>query len=225
MRVKLTIAAIVLTLITTGLLASTANAAQSSTPIPMTCTSSLGPPITGQFTVSMTAPDTLAPGETSTVHFDIPLAEFFGIPAPFSGTIDAQFGFSASNATPASFMLAIPSTHFDAGSLMPPASFDQQLTAAGPSGSTISMQFLSFAYMIVPDVGGSLSVACQPDATAILGSIPIEQPTPTQPQSKDDCKNGGWQNFSDSSGEPFRNQGQCVRTTVGARASQAEDEG
>lgn len=30
------------------------------------------------------------------------------------------------------------------------------------------------------------------------------------PASKDDCKNGGWQNFATSSGTPFKNQGQCV---------------
>jgi hypothetical protein len=32
----------------------------------------------------------------------------------------------------------------------------------------------------------------------------------TTPLSKDDCKNGGWQNLTDGSGQPFPNQGQCV---------------
>jgi hypothetical protein len=32
-------------------------------------------------------------------------------------------------------------------------------------------------------------------------------PTPT---SKDQCKNGGWQNYADQNGHPFKNQGDCV---------------
>src|SRR6185295_7759537 len=28
--------------------------------------------------------------------------------------------------------------------------------------------------------------------------------------TKDDCKNGGWQTHTTATGEPFRNQGQCV---------------
>ena len=34
-----------------------------------------------------------------------------------------------------------------------------------------------------------------------------------QPVTKDDCKNGGWQNRTNASGEPFKNQGQCVSFT------------
>ena len=30
------------------------------------------------------------------------------------------------------------------------------------------------------------------------------------PQSKDDCKNGGWQTLRDGNGKPFKNQGDCV---------------
>ncbi len=30
------------------------------------------------------------------------------------------------------------------------------------------------------------------------------------PQSKDDCKNGGWLSRTDATGQPFKNQGQCV---------------
>jgi hypothetical protein len=215
MRVKLTIATIALVVITTGLLApSTAGAAQTSTQVAMTCTTDFGPPITGQFTVSMSAPDSVAPGATSTVQFDIAVGEFFGIPAPFDGTIDSQFGFSASNATPAGFTLAPPSTHFNAGDFMSTVSLDQQLTATGPSGSVISVQFLSFAYTIVPDLGGSLSVSCEPDAATVVGAIPIA--LLTSPPSKADCKQGGWQDLTDASGVSFSNQGQCVRTTVGA---------
>ena len=33
------------------------------------------------------------------------------------------------------------------------------------------------------------------------------------PLTKDDCKNGGWQTHTTATGEPFRNQGQCVSST------------
>jgi Putative pectate lyase-like adhesive domain len=39
-----------------------------------------------------------------------------------------------------------------------------------------------------------------------IGAVEVEQ----VPQSKEDCKNGGWQNFVDSQGHAFRNQGDCV---------------
>ena len=32
----------------------------------------------------------------------------------------------------------------------------------------------------------------------------------TVPTSKDQCKNGGWQNYVDNNGTPFKNQGDCV---------------
>jgi hypothetical protein len=38
---------------------------------------------------------------------------------------------------------------------------------------------------------------------AIVGS-------PTTPMTKDDCKNGGFMNFTDNNGNTFQNQGQCV---------------
>lgn len=35
-------------------------------------------------------------------------------------------------------------------------------------------------------------------------------PTSNPPTSKDACKKGGWQTFTDGEGNPFKNQGQCV---------------
>lgn len=37
----------------------------------------------------------------------------------------------------------------------------------------------------------------------------------SQPTDKDDCKKGGWEDGSDADGEPFRNQGQCIKFTKG----------
>ena len=193
-----------------------AGAVQTSTAIAMQCTTSLGGSLTGHFTISVSAPDQVTPGTTSTADFEIAVGEFFSIPAPFSGTIESQFGFSASNATPTAFTLTVPATHFNTGDFVPTVSIDQQLTATGPPGTAISVQFLSFGYTIVPDAGGTFSVACQPNAATVVATIPITVPNP---QSKADCKKGGWQHLVDAGGNPFSNQGQCVRTTVGAPKS------
>jgi hypothetical protein len=33
--------------------------------------------------------------------------------------------------------------------------------------------------------------------------------------SKDQCRNGGWRNFTDAAGQPFRNQGECIAFALG----------
>ena len=45
---------------------------------------------------------------------------------------------------------------------------------------------------------------------AAVDDVGVESIVAT-PQSKADCKNDGWHNFSDDQSQPFRNQGQCVR--------------
>jgi hypothetical protein len=214
MRIKLTTATLALAVVTTGLLApSKADAGQTSTPVVMNCASVSGT-VTGQFTITMSAPDQVATATTFTDQFDVAVGEFFSIPAPYSGTISMQFGFSASNATPASFTLTTPTTHFNEGDFLPAVSLDQQLTATGGPGTAISVQFLSFGYTIVPDAGEAFSEPCQANPAAVVGTIPITLPGR---QPKDECKNGGWQHLADAAGIPFSNQGHCIRTSVGAR--------
>jgi hypothetical protein len=40
---------------------------------------------------------------------------------------------------------------------------------------------------------------------------------PPTPQSKAECKNGGWRNLANQQGQPFRNQGLCVSFVVAHR--------
>jgi hypothetical protein len=45
---------------------------------------------------------------------------------------------------------------------------------------------------------------------------------PTTPTSKDQCKNGGWKNYTDANGTSFKNQGDCVSyVATGGRNSAA----
>ena len=53
-----------------------------------------------------------------------------------------------------------------------------------------------------------------PNITAQFDNTMINDVTYTyeapQPQTKDDCKNGGWQSMQDANGNSFKNQGDCV---------------
>jgi len=66
------------------------------------------------------------------------------------------------------------------------------------SGQTVTDIFL------VSDNGPSGTQTVQIDNTNVNGTLYTYEPT-----SKDDCKDGGWQNFTLLPG-PFKNQGQCV---------------
>ena len=51
-----------------------------------------------------------------------------------------------------------------------------------------------------------------PTSACWAGFVPAAQFTAANPPlTKDDCKNGGWQSLTNASGEPFRNQGQCIQ--------------
>jgi len=53
-----------------------------------------------------------------------------------------------------------------------------------------------------------------PTVACWAGYIPAAQFTATNPpETKNDCKNGGWQTRTTATGEPFKNQGQCVSST------------
>jgi hypothetical protein len=41
----------------------------------------------------------------------------------------------------------------------------------------------------------------------VSGTVAVSPPVPT---SADDCRNGGWRNLGDETGEPFKNQGDCI---------------
>lgn len=55
-------------------------------------------------------------------------------------------------------------------------------------------------------VGGNQTVLF--DNTDIDGTVYTFEPN--VPTSKDQCKQGGWQNLENANGQPFKNQGQCV---------------
>lgn len=53
---------------------------------------------------------------------------------------------------------------------------------------------------------------------------PEEPPTPVNvPPSKDQCKKGGWENYTDNLGTPFKNQGDCVSYVATGGKNKAGD--
>ena len=55
------------------------------------------------------------------------------------------------------------------------------------------------------------------DHDPVLVGLALADAAPTQPESKDECKRGGWREFTDPE---FRNQGQCVAWVVTQRVRQ-----
>ena len=72
--------------------------------------------------------------------------------------------------------------------------------------------------LIISNVGMSTPDGQPIDSTGTDGEIivtggpsptPTATPAPAAPTSKDQCKNGGWQNFTFP--HPFKNQGDCIQ--------------
>jgi hypothetical protein len=69
---------------------------------------------------------------------------------------------------------------------------------------------------------GTLDCVAAPDACVVIGLevvgappapevIRAIEPVTFRPESRSDCKQGRWRNFTDDRGRLFRNQGQCLR--------------
>jgi len=67
-------------------------------------------------------------------------------------------------------------------------------TSAPTAGQTTAFPFAVHGFEL--DVAASLN--------------PAAPPPPPTPATKDDCMNGGWQNFTDNQGTAFKNEGDCV---------------
>jgi hypothetical protein len=80
------------------------------------------------------------------------------------------------------------------------------VTAGGTPASTLYDLYIIF------DEGNDLTGNGTPGLVHI-DNISVNNQvvgSPTSPTSKDDCKNGGWQNMLDANGKSFKNQGDCV---------------
>ena len=123
----------------------------------------------------------------------------------YSGAIFAYIG-------PApSYTGCVPNMWTPTGNLLSPASLvDTSQLPGGSFYDTWAAAQARYSGAAVTDIflvsdngpGGTQTVLI--DNTDVNGTV-----YDYEPSSKDDCKNGGWQNFAYPPG-PFKNQGQCV---------------
>jgi len=98
--------------------------------------------------------------------------------------------------------LATPGSFIDTSQL-PGGTFYDTFAAADIKYGTMSVtgiQLVADAGYAFPPTGQDVQI----DNTQINQTVYTYEPN-----SKEDCKNGGWQNFTSAPG-PFKNQGQCV---------------
>jgi hypothetical protein len=62
---------------------------------------------------------------------------------------------------------------------------------------------------------GSFGSAALTVHGTVSGALQLPSATPS---TKADCTNGGWRSLGDDQGQPFRNQGQCVRSVAATTA-------
>ena len=101
------------------------------------------------------------------------------------------------------------SATFDGQGTLAPVPFTVQEVITTQGGGTYDCTLEGNACSIV--VAGFFVGPADPDFFAVKAPISFG---PLTPQSKADCKNGGWRNLANDLGQPFGNQGQCVRHVV-----------
>ena len=72
------------------------------------------------------------------------------------------------------------------------------------------------ASIATPLLLASLLAGCAVSVTTRPSTLEIRTAA-VVPQSKDDCKDGGWRALVREDGEPFRNQGDCVSYVASGR--------
>jgi parallel beta-helix repeat protein len=79
----------------------------------------------------------------------------------------------------------------------------------GPFNSTVNPYGTGDAVSAPSSGNGMVSFVSWLNAATPSGSCVGTPPTP--PQTTDDCKNGGWRQRTTTTGQPFKNQGNCIR--------------
>jgi len=113
---------------------------------------------------------------------------------------------------PPNYQGCAPNVWTNTGNLLTPSSFVDATQLGGAFYEPWAAAQAQFSGQQVIDIfivsdngpGPSFSQTVLIDNTNVNGTLYTYEPT-----SKDDCKDGGWQNFTFSPG-PFKNQGQCV---------------
>jgi hypothetical protein len=89
-------------------------------------------------------------------------------------------------------------------------------TAGGTPSSTLNDIYIIFDEGTDTPVGGTVGTPglVHIDNISVNNSV---EGSPTVPTNKNQCRNGGFANFTDNNGNPFKNQGQCIAFVNGKR--------
>ena len=108
-------------------------------------------------------------------------------------------------------------THCDLGQFVNPT--------LGPGGTVAPTPFI--VKELLPTSAGTIDCTANPcviligglggGADGFVSAIAPIRFGPATPATKAACKNGGWRSLADDQGQPFRNQGRCVRSVVARR--------
>jgi hypothetical protein len=88
--------------------------------------------------------------------------------------------------------------------------------ATAGSGTTLQDLYIIFDEGSDTPAGGTIGTP----GTVHIDNISVNHAvvgSPTTPPNKDACKNGGFANYTDSNGQTFQNQGQCIAFVNGQR--------
>jgi hypothetical protein len=148
------------------------------------------------------------------LNFDVKSDEWCGAGAPrFNLQLD-QAGNQNAFLGCASGVTQTPTANGYTHVMFDSAVIQAAVTAAGgTANSTLQDLYIIF------DEGNDLTGNGTPGITHI-DNISVNNDTigsPTTPDNKNACKNGGFANFTDQNGNTFRNQGQCVAFVNGSR--------
>jgi hypothetical protein len=102
-------------------------------------------------------------------------------------------------------------------------------TLSGTTTGTVNLSsfpfLVEFTLALTTGTGAFAGASADLDGTTMSlgpGSVDtftitgvLTTPTPTE---KADCKRGGWRTLANDQGQPFRNQGQCVKSVVAHRS-------
>jgi hypothetical protein len=123
--------------------------------------------------------------------------------------------FNIQSGNKVAFLGCAGGTHTDLGNGWIHVEFTPaQIAAALTTATILPTDTLDDLYIIFDEgedtpSGGTIGTS----GTVHIDNISLnsdEVGSPTSPQSKEDCKKGGWQNLTDAEGNPFKNQGDCV---------------
>jgi hypothetical protein len=140
------------------------------------------------------------------LNFDYKTGEHCGGGAPrFNVVVDGSTYFLGCNGGVQTPNATTGWTHVEYGAT--------QFAAAGiPLTGTLDDVYIIFDEGFDTPAGGTIGTP----GTVHIDNVSVNNQvvgSPTSASSKDDCKNGGWQNLLDSNGQAFKNQGQCVSSS------------